>query len=79
MKQKGKAPIKERVGKCVKKKLMSKVKESNKMLQWMKMAWNKLKWVIRASLESLFKLQWTMPREEILQNFLQTWETIQDG
>jgi hypothetical protein len=66
MKRKGKAPIKEPVEKLVKKKPMSKVKESQKMLQWMKMDSNKLKWARQVVLESLFNLQWTMPREDLL-------------
>jgi hypothetical protein len=44
MKRKGKTPIEEHVEKLVKKKLVSKVKESQKLLQWMKMDSNKLKW-----------------------------------
>jgi hypothetical protein len=35
---------------------MSKVKESHKMLQWMKMDSNELKWVRQAGLENLFNL-----------------------
>jgi hypothetical protein len=42
------------------------------MLQCMKMDSNKLKWVRQADLESLFNLQWTTPREDMLRNFLQT-------
>jgi hypothetical protein len=61
MKQKGKGPIEEHVEKLVKKKTMSKVKESQKMLQWMKMDSNKLKWVKQVNLKGLFNLQWTMP------------------
>ncbi len=49
------------------------------MLQWMKMDSNELKWVRRASLESLFNLKWTMPREDLLQNFLGTQEVAKDG
>jgi len=44
MKRKDKAFVKEHVEKLVKKKTMSKVKESQKMLQWMKMDSNELKW-----------------------------------
>ncbi len=44
MKQKVKALVEEHVEKLVKKKLVSKVKESQKLLQWMKMDSNKLKW-----------------------------------
>jgi hypothetical protein len=43
MKRKGKVLIEEHVEKLVKKKLMSKVKESQKMLQWMKMDSNEFK------------------------------------
>jgi hypothetical protein len=45
MKQKGKMLVEEHVEKHVKKKPMSKVKESQKMLKWMKMDYNELKWV----------------------------------
>jgi hypothetical protein len=51
---------------------MFKAKESQKMLQWMKMDSNELKWVKWDDLESLFNLKWTMPREDLLQDFLQT-------
>jgi hypothetical protein len=66
MRRKGKAPIKEHVEKLVKKKPVSKAKESQKMLQWMKMDSNELKWARQVVLESLFNLQWTMPREDLL-------------
>jgi hypothetical protein len=56
MKWKGKAPIEQQVEKHVKKKPMSKVKDSQKMLQWMKMDCNKLKWARQVGLESLFNL-----------------------
>ncbi len=36
------------------------------MLQWMKMDSNELKWARQVVLESLFNLQWTMPREDLL-------------
>jgi hypothetical protein len=58
---------------------MSMAKESQKMLQWMKMDSNELKWARQDSLESLFNLQWTMLREDLLRNFLQTWEATKDG
>jgi hypothetical protein len=45
MKWKGKVHLKKHVEKLVKKNSVSKAKESQKMLQWMKMASNKLKWV----------------------------------
>jgi hypothetical protein len=62
MKWKGKALVEEHVEKHVKKKPMSKVKENQKMLQWIKMDSNKLKWARQAGLESLFNLQWITPR-----------------
>jgi hypothetical protein len=68
MKWKGKAIVE----KHVKKILMSKVKESHKMLQWMKMDSNELKWAKQVSLENLFNMQWTTPRKDLLWNFLQT-------
>jgi hypothetical protein len=46
MKRKGKAPLEEYVEKHVTKKITSKEKESQKMVQWMKMDSNELKWVI---------------------------------
>jgi hypothetical protein len=55
------------------------VKDNHKTLQWMKMDSNKLKWVRWADLESLFNLQWTTPRENLLWDFLQTWEATKDG
>ncbi len=58
---------------------MSKANESYKMLQWMKMDSNELKWARQANLEGLFNLQWTMPREDMLQDFLQTQEATEDG
>jgi hypothetical protein len=61
MKQKGKAPVEEEVEKLVKKKPMSKAKESQKMLRWMKMNANEFKWAGRAGLKNLFNLQWTTP------------------
>ncbi len=79
MKQKGKVPIKEHVEKPIKKKPMSKAKESQKMLQWMKVDSNELKWARLIGLENLFNLQWTMLREDMLWNFLQTWEAMEDG
>jgi hypothetical protein len=56
MKRKGKVLIEEQVEKHVKKKPMSKAKESQKMLQWMKMDSNELKWVKRVGLEGLFNM-----------------------
>jgi hypothetical protein len=56
MKWKSKAPIEEQVEKLVKKKTTSKVKESQKMLQWMKMDSNEPKWAKQAGLEGLFNL-----------------------
>ncbi len=49
------------------------------MLQWMKMDSNKLKWARQANLEGLFNLQWTMSPKDLLQDILQTQETIEDG
>ncbi len=79
MKQKGKAHVKKHVEKSIKKKQVSKAKESQKMLYWMKMDSNKLKWARWVGLEGLFNLQWTMPRKDLLQDFLQTWEAMEDG
>ncbi len=69
---KSKAHVEEQVEKLVKKKLVSKVKESQKMLQWMEMDSNELKWARQVVLESLFNLQWTMPREDLLWDILWT-------
>jgi hypothetical protein len=44
MKQKGKVPIEKQVEKPIKKKPMSKAKESQKMLRWMKVDSNEIKW-----------------------------------
>ncbi len=44
MKRKSKTPIEEQVDKPIKKKPMSKAKESQTMLRWMKLNSNKLKW-----------------------------------
>ncbi len=79
MKWKGKALVEEHVEKLVKKKTMSKAKKSQKMLQWMKMDSNELKWARWAGLEGLFKLLWTTPWEDLLWIFLQTWEAMEDG
>jgi hypothetical protein len=49
-------PIEKQVKKHVKKKPVFKAKESQKMLQWMKMDSKKLKGVKRANLESIFNL-----------------------
>jgi len=56
MKRKGKAPIVEHVEKHDKKKTMSKAKETQKMLQWIKMNANEFKWAKQASLENMFTL-----------------------
>ncbi len=56
MKRKGKAPIEEQVEKLVKKKLVSEAKESQKMLQWMKMDSNEPKWARRVGLENMFNM-----------------------
>jgi hypothetical protein len=46
-----------RIGlKLVRKKIMFKVKETQKMLQWIKMNANKHKWVRQVGLENLFTL-----------------------
>ncbi len=79
MKQKGKTLVKKQVEKPIKKKPVSKAKESQKMLQWMMMDSNKLKWAKQADLQSVFNLQWTTPRKDLLRNFLQTWEATNDG
>jgi hypothetical protein len=44
MKKKGKTPIKQHVERHVKKQTTFKAKETQKMLQWIKMNANKLKW-----------------------------------
>ncbi len=44
MKRKGKVPVKEQVEKPIKKKTVSKAKETQKMLKWIKTNANKLKW-----------------------------------
>jgi hypothetical protein len=44
MKKKGKTPIEEHVERLVFKKTTFKTKETQKMLQWIKMNANKLKW-----------------------------------
>ncbi len=69
MKRKGKAPTKKQVEKPIK-KTTSKVKENHKMLQWMKMDSNELKWDRRAGLEGLLNLQWTTPQQDLLLDFL---------
>ncbi len=79
VKQKGKAHVKEQVEKLVKRKPMSKVKNSQKMLQWMKMDSNEFKWARQVDSDSLFNLQWTMLGKDLLQDFLQTWEAMKDG
>jgi len=40
---------------------------------------NELKWARQVGLESMFNLQWTTPRKDLLRNFLQTWEAKEDG
>jgi hypothetical protein len=50
----------------MKKKTMFKAKESQKMLQWMKMDSNEFRWAKQADLEGMFNLQWTMPRKDLL-------------
>jgi hypothetical protein len=45
MKRKGKTHVEKQVEKHVKKKTTSKVKETQKMLQWVKMDSNEFKWV----------------------------------
>jgi len=40
---------------------------------------NKYKWARQIGLENLFILQWTAPQEDPLQDFLQTWEELEDG
>ncbi len=66
MKRKGKVHAKEQLEKLVKKKIVSKAKESQKMLQWMKMDSNEFKWARRVDLEGLFNLQWNTPRKDLL-------------
>jgi hypothetical protein len=58
---------------------MSKAKKSQKMLRWMKMDSNELKWAKWIDLESLLSLQWTTPREDLLWDFFWTWEVKEDG
>jgi uncharacterized protein YdaL len=56
MKRKGQVPIVEHVEKPIKKKTTSKVKETQKMLQWIKMNANEFKWAKRVGLENLITL-----------------------
>ncbi len=56
MKRKGKTHVEKQVEKHVKKKTTSKVKETQKMLQWVKMDSNEFKWVKWIDLEGLFNL-----------------------
>jgi hypothetical protein len=72
IKWKCKAHVEKQVEKYVKKKPVSKAKKSLKMLQWMKMDSNELKWVRQVGLENQFDLKWTTPREDLLRNFLGT-------
>ncbi len=66
MKRKGKALVKEDVEKHVKKKTTFKAKETQKMLQWIKMDTNELKWARQISLENLFTLQWIALQKDLL-------------
>ncbi len=79
MKWRGNVHVEEQVEKPIKKKPMSKAKESQKMLRWMKMDSNKPKWAKWVGLESLLNLQWTMLREHVFKDFLWTWEATEDG
>lgn len=45
----------------------------------MKMDLKKYKWPKRASLKALFNMQWITPQEDLLKEFLQTWEDTKDG
>ncbi len=65
LKQQGKTHVEKQVEKHVKKKPMSKAKDSQKMLQWMKMDSNELNMFKHAYLENKFNMQWTTPREDL--------------
>jgi hypothetical protein len=60
MKQKWKEHVEEHVKpmKLVKKKLMSKAKEVQKMLQWKRMNPEEYQWAKRAGLGGLFNIKW---------------------
>jgi hypothetical protein len=45
---------------------MFEAKESQMMLQWMKMDSNEFKWAKQVGLESLFNMKWKMPKEDML-------------
>jgi len=40
---------------------------------------NEHKWAKQSSLERLFNIQWITPRENLLKEFVQTWEEMEDG
>ncbi len=48
---------------------MFEAKESQMMLQWMKMDSNEFKWAKQVGLESLFNMKWKMPKEDMLWDF----------
>ncbi len=57
----------------------NKGKDIQKMLQWIQMGFKEEEWVENANLGGLFAIHWTIPRRDLLEEFLCTWESIEDG
>jgi hypothetical protein len=51
-------------------------KEIQKMLKWIHMGSKEQEWAKRASLGGLFTIHWTIPWGDLLEEFLRTWESI---
>ncbi len=51
-------------------------KEIQKMLKWIHMGSKEWEWAERASLGGLFTIHWTIPRGDLLEEFLRTWQSI---
>lgn len=51
-------------------------KEIQKMLKWIHMGFKERDWPERASLGGLFTIHWTIQRGDLLEEFLRTWESI---
>jgi hypothetical protein len=49
------------------------------MLQWIRMGAKERQWAEQADLGGLFVVHWIIPRPNLLEEFLHTWESTKDG
>jgi hypothetical protein len=81
MRHKWKKPVEEGVSpaKVTQKQARAEGKEITKVLQWIFMEAKEQQWAKWTDLGGLFPIHWIVPRIDLLEDFLHTWESTKDG